>query len=479
MCKGSDRCILLVENMPDAFARHRIILDSQGNPADFVYLDVNSAFEKMTGLTRDKIKGKKATEIFIATRDFGLDCIDLLGKVALTGENKMIPYYHQLQQRWFEISVYSDEPDYFITIFKDISDIRRAQKVLIDHCREQRKVKAALNYQLFHDQLTGLYNRAYMEEEMKRLDAKKQLPVSIIMLDLNGLKLVNDTCGHSAGDEMLRCAAEILKNACREEDAIFRWGGDEFVVILTQAKAGEVEAICKRIKDKCCKRFVENVPVSMALGTATRDSSNKNMADVLKKAEDEMYKEKLLESRSARSSVLSALINTLQAKSYETEAHTRNMQEMALKIGRQIKLSDSELSRLELLITLHDIGKINIPEEILTKDKPLTQEEWKVIRKHPETGYRIARLTEQFAPVAEEILAHHERWDGTGYPRGLKGTEIPLLARITALVDAFEVMTNGRPYKKALTQKEVVAEIKRCAGTQFDPQLVEAFFSVL
>ena len=344
---------------------------------------------------------------------------------------------------------------------------------------ERKQAEEKIRYMSFHDSLTGLYNRYYLEEEMKRLDTQRQLPISIIMTDVNGLKLVNDTYGHSTGDQMLIQAAQILKRFCREDDIIARWGGDEFVILLPRTKKDKAWEICKRINNECCKDYVKGVPVSMATGVSSKDHIEKDLARVLREAEDHMYRHKLTESRSVRSAVLNSLLKTLGEKSYETEAHTRRMQEVALKIGEKIDLPDSELSRLNLLITLHDIGKINIPGEVLTKKGPLTKDEWKVIEKHPETGSRIARATDEFGHVAEDILAHHECWDGTGYPQGLKREEIPLLARITAVADAYEVMTNGRPYKKAMSPKEVAAELSRCAGTQFDPKLVDVILSVL
>ncbi|MTI85237.1 MAG: PAS domain S-box protein [Firmicutes bacterium] len=340
---------------------------------------------------------------------------------------------------------------------------------------ERKQTEEKIRYMSFHDSLTDLYNRRYMEEEMKRLDVERQLPISVIISDLNGLKLVNDTYGHSVGDEMLKHTAEVIKNSCRQEDIIARWGGDEFVILLPQTTKMEALSICKRINYACSKTYVEDIPISIALGSEIKDSAEKNLTETLKEAEDNMYKHKLTESRSAKSAVLNSLLKTLGAKSHETEEHTRRMQDVALKIGEKVELPDSELHRLGILTTLHDIGKINIPENILIKKEALTQEEWEIIKKHPEIGYRIARSTEEFSHVAEDILAHHERWDGSGYPRGLKGKEITLLARITAIADAYEVMTNGRPYRKALPQSEVITELKRCAGTHFDPDLIEVF----
>ncbi|MDW7740469.1 MAG: PAS domain S-box protein [Bacillota bacterium] len=343
---------------------------------------------------------------------------------------------------------------------------------------ERKLAEEKIHYASFHDSLTGLYNRTFLDEELKRLNPTRKLPVSIIMADLNGLKLVNDTYGHSIGDKMLKCSADLIKHTCREEDIIARFGGDEFVILLPQTTMEEAMALCRRIKSNCSNTVIEDVPISMALGVSSKFNQDTDLIAVLREAENVMYKQKLTESRSAKSSVLKALLKTLEAKSFETEAHTRRMQKIAQLIGSRINLTDDELTRLDLLITLHDIGKINIPEDILVKSEPLTEDEWNLIKRHPEIGFRITRATEEFAHVAEDILAHHENWDGSGYPRGLKGRKIPLLARITAIADAHEVMSYGRPYKDPLSPDEVNKEFLRCSGYQFDPDLVDVYLYI-
>ena len=340
---------------------------------------------------------------------------------------------------------------------------------------DRKKYEAELKHLSYHDQLTGLYNRHFLEEEMKRLNTERQLPISIIMTDLNGLKLVNDTYGHQIGDEMLIRSAAVLKSVCREDDLLARFGGDEFLLFLPHTSVKEAEKICNRIEKACRKEQINDVPLSLATGVAVKLSAEQEIADLLREAENNMYRDKLTESRSGKSAIVNSLLQTLSAKSFETEVHTRNMQEAAKNTGEKLDLPDSEMRRLQLLITLHDIGKINIPEELLTKKGSLSDSEWEIMKKHSETGYRIAKATENFVHVAEDILAHHERWDGSGYPQGLKGEEIPLLARITAIVDAYEVMSNGRPYKKAMSRSNIVTEFKNCSGTQFDPDLVELF----
>lgn len=343
---------------------------------------------------------------------------------------------------------------------------------------ERRQSEEQIKYLGFHDKLTGLYNRAFLEEEIKRVDTGRQLPISIIMGDLNNLKLINDTYGHQTGDKLIKSAAEMIKNACREEDIIARWGGDEFVVLLPQTTVDESEEIIKRINQQIEKEEGE-LAVSISLGTASKTTSDQDLMVVLSTAEDRMYKNKIASRKSARSSVLSAFLSSLKEKSSETEEHVKRMSKIAKSFGEQVGLSNSEQDRLYLLTQMHDIGKIAVSEEILNKKGKLNEKEWEKIKKHTETGFRITSNLEDFAHISHEILYHHERWDGTGYPEGIAADKIPLLSRILTIIDAYDVMISGRPYKKAMTQKEAVAELKRCSGGQFDPDLVDIFIKSL
>ena len=335
-----------------------------------------------------------------------------------------------------------------------------------------------LKYKSFHDNLTDLYNRRYFEEEMNRLDTKRQLPISIIMADVNGLKIINDTYGHSTGDELLIKTAEILKKSIRKEDLLARWAGDEFAILLPQTSKEKGQKIMDRIKSKNNELSKKNIPISIGMGIATKEKNNQDMDNILEKADDNMYQNKLSESRSASNKIVQNLINTLAAKSSETKEHAMRMTNLAYELGEKLNLSNSEMNKLSLLATLHDIGKTTISEDILTKPGRLTDEEWEIMTEHPERGYKIASASEEFVLVSEEILSHHEHWDGNGYPRGLEGKDIPYLARIISIIDAYDVMTHDRPYSKAISKEKALDEIKNCAGSQFDPELAHEFIKL-
>jgi len=356
----------------------------------------------------------------------------------------------------------------------DINLLKLAGEILIDSL-ERRGADEEIKELALKDRLTGLYNRAYFEEELKRIDTKRNLPISFILGDVNGLKLINDAFGVREGDKLLKKIAAILKKCCRKEDIIARWGGDEFSILLPKTNDKDSEEILKRIRNTCDKTKINSVPVGISLGTSTKKSNEDDIKDIIKEAEDWMYRRKLIEKNSISSSIISSLERTLREKSNETEEHGERMRELALRLGHSLSLKENKLNELSLLATLHDIGKVAIPDEILMKKGKLDSDEWKIIKRHPEIGSNIASSSPQLKTIAEAILSHHEWWDGTGYPHALKGEEIPLNSRIISIVDAYDVMTHERPYKKAISKKAAIKELKRCSGTQFDPKLVKIF----
>lgn len=351
--------------------------------------------------------------------------------------------------------------------------------VVLTDITDRVRAEEQVRYLSFHDKLTGLYNRAYFEEELKRIDTGRQLPVSLIMGDVNGLKLVNDAFGHQRGDELLVQISRILRFCCRKEDVIARWGGDEFVIVLPRTSRGVAEQVCSRIRRVCSETEEDPVQPSIALGFDTKEEPGQDIREVLGAAEDRMYRKKLVEGKSARSSIITSLRRTLAERTCETEEHSLRLQNLALMVGRALGLSSPQLDELALLAVLHDIGKVAIPDAILMKPGRLSPEEWVIMRRHPEMGYRIALAAGDLAYVADDILSHHEWWNGTGYPRGLSGEEIPLLSRIVSVVDAYDAMTHDRPYEKAMSCGQALDELRQCAGTQFDPGIVETLIRLI
>ncbi len=336
-------------------------------------------------------------------------------------------------------------------------------------------VFSLIEFLSYHDTLTGLYNRHYMEEISEQLNLPQNLPAAVIMGDVNGLKIINDAFGHQAGDNLLKNATALLQKNCKADALIARWGGDEFVVFLPQTSLSEAEEITRQIGNTPIAVRSGSLQCSLSLGCSVKNSPEDSIADILRQAEESMYRHKLLNGKSYRNAVINTLLATLYENSNETEEHSRRLENHCHLIGREMEISSVEMAELSLLALLHDIGKVGIDPRILKKPGELTAEEWVEMRRHPEIGCRIAQANPELAMIADFILAHHERWDGKGYPYGLKGEEIPLPCRILAVADAFDAMTHDRVYRKGMSQEKALREIRKNSGTQFDPAVVGIF----
>jgi len=301
------------------------------------------------------------------------------------------------------------------------------------------------------------------------------------MLDVNGLKVINDTFGHQEGDKLLQHLSQVLTSVSRQGDILARIGGDEFAILLPSTTSEETHNFCERIKKACQQDKIKPIylRLNISLGHATQEGEYKDINSLLRVADRNMYQDKLFNGKSREKHFLEAFRIILAERDPHTSDHAQRLQELALSLGKRVGLSEYQLGNLKLLALLHDMGKIGIPDSILFKTHVLTLSEWKKMREHSRIGYRMAKNIPDFAPIAQEILYHHERWDGTGYPDGLKGEKIPLLSRIISIVDAYDVMQSRRPYKGSISKADALKEIKSCAGTQFDPQLVEIFLKIV
>jgi len=358
----------------------------------------------------------------------------------------------------------------------EVGELAKAFDDMADALEERT---AELEYLSYHDGLTGAYNRTYIEMIIDDLESEETIPTTVIMGDVNGLKVVNDTFGHEVGNQLIVAIANVFHRCVGESGIVARWGGDEFVVVLPGTTMRNGLLLCNRIRSECESAGAYPVTPSVALGAATRMALEQSLSDVFVTAESRMYRNKFIDTASARGTLLYSLRKALSESTHETDEHSSRMRLLALELGKLIGLSSNTLDDLAILASLHDIGKIGIPDSILEKPGPLTKDEWKVMKAHAEIGARIVSGSPELDHISESILAHHEKWDGTGYPNGVAGEDIPLISRILAIVDAYDAMTSDRAYRKAMSSEEALAEIRRCAGTQFDPGLVEIFLEMM
>ena len=454
---AEEKYLALFNDIPDAL----FIAD----PLSRKLVDCNRAAELLTGYSRVELLMMKAEELHPSDRlemtmppgfqQHAAGAQILVETEIMTKAGRRIPV--EISASTFSVGT----SRYMQGIFRDISErVRR---------------DAEIKYLSFHDVLTGLYNRRYFEEELQRLDTARQLPISIIVCDINGLKLTNDVFGHAAGDSLLQAAAQYFRAGCRAEDVTVRYGGDEFTVLLPQCDAATASDIVARIQGLAREKTIEGLPVSLALGAATKIVADENIYLVINRAETQMYWNKSQTANQVRLEMLEALERQVYVKDYKEE-HATRMRELASQFAEYLQLSNELIADIQTLANVHDIGKVAIDDAILDKTGALDDREWQIVKGHPLTGNRILRITRMVSFAVEEaVLGHHEHWDGGGYPNGLAGTAIPFLSRLIAIIDAYDVMTNDRPYHSALAPAAAIAELSRAAGTQFDPELVLKF----
>jgi diguanylate cyclase (GGDEF)-like protein/PAS domain S-box-containing protein len=347
---------------------------------------------------------------------------------------------------------------------------------IIRDITERRNAEEQLKYLSFHDALTGLYNRAYFEEEMQRLSKARLDSVGLLICDVDGLKLVNDTMGHKTGDGLLVVIAGIITDACRQGDVVARIGGDEFAAILPDCTVEVIEKVCSRIRQITAAYNSKNpdLPLSLSLGWVVRPVKDLDPNRLFHSADDEMYREKVKNHEM----MVNNFIQALQKKNLISEEEIDRMGDLMKDLAKAAGLKEKSMGEMEQLARYHDIGNVLVSENILLKAGHLDRTEEEEMKRHCEIGYHIVMSTPHLMPHAEWILKHHERWDGQGYPQGLQGAEIPLESRIVALAAAYIAMRQKRPHAQAMTHQQALEEIKKESGRQFDPELVSKFLKL-
>ena len=437
---------------------------------------MNEAAEKLSGISYKEAQGKPVSEVLNFMHEgSAMPCSTTVERVIKTGITEKISDDVLLVHRdGLQIPV-----QYSISAVRNKKNNTKGAVVIIRDVTSERNIQKQAEYLSFHDHLTDLYNRRFFEEELLRLDTLRNLPLSVIMIDVNGLKLTNDAFGHETGDLLLKKVAGIMKKECRNDDIVARLGGDEFSVILPKTDAVQAKLIMDRITGSADKENLKSIVISVAAGYATKTSPDQNIDEIIKIAENNMYSDKINTGKRMRRKTFELItVNLFEKYSYEQDQSER-MKKLAARIGSAMGLSKDQISTLETISYYHDIGKIIIPPRLLNRPSDLSLEEYDLVQRHAEAGYQIMKSQEEYSSIAIYVLSHHERWDGNGYPRKQKGHEIPLLSRILAVLDAYTAMTGNLPYKKSLSRDSAIMELKKNAGLQFDPEIVDIFTGII
>ncbi|KNZ41769.1 bifunctional diguanylate cyclase/phosphohydrolase [Acetobacterium bakii] len=368
---------------------------------------------------------------------------------------------------YFEARVHISEFDEVLIIIRDMT--------------EQTLLETQLRNFADKDSLTDLYNRRFFESFLQDLNHQHAENLTLILMDIDGLKLVNDTLGHLAGDQVIAATSQLIKENFQALGTVSRVGGDEFGVIILNQHPATIELMLERLSTavKVFNTSTDTISISLSFGYSHHKNGVANTDWLFQEADNNMYQNKLLKESSTRNNLVKTLMKALEVKDYITEGHANRMGNLATMIGQCLHLTQNRIDRLQLLSKFHDIGKVGIPDSILKKPTRLTLEEWNVMKTHCSIGERIANESSELKEISHLILKHQERWDGSGYPLGLVGKEIPIECRILSIVDAFDAMTNNRPYREALSISMAVQEIIEGSGTQFDPELVDLFKQII
>lgn len=453
----------LFADSPESIA----ILDNQDR-----VMDINKQFEKLFQYSLEEIKGEYINNIIVPDKlkEEGSNLSNLV-------LNNQVVEKETIRKRKdgncldiFVLAypiVFKDQQVGIYAIYRDITDRKAAEK--------------QLRYLILHDALTGVYNRAYFEQQVRRLERECASMVGIIVCDLDGLKLVNDTLGHEMGDRLLKASAKVIRSSLPRDILLCRIGGDEFALLVPDSDQEAIEKICQgiRLAVDNFNQSNQDLSLSLSIGFAMGNLNNIDMKEIFKEADNNMYREKLHRSKSARSNIVKTLMKALEARDFITEGHGDRMQKLVEGLAREVAVPESRIGDLRLLAQFHDIGKVGIADRVLFKPGPLSLKEMEEMRRHSEIGYRIAMASPELNHIADWILKHHEWWNGEGYPLGIKEGEIPLECRILAIVDAYDAMTNDRPYRKAMSHQEAIKQLNMEAGVKFDPYLIKKFIQLL
>lgn len=353
---------------------------------------------------------------------------------------------------------------------------------IVDVTEKEESMKE-IKYLAYHDYLTGAYNRRYFENMFSRLNEEDNYPISVILADINGLKIINESYGYKVGDMLIKKAADEIKSFV-EDGIVTRLGGDEFAVLFTKKSELDILSLTNKLEDEMEKAIklshydIEvEVYLSISFGYGSQNEKIKDLDGILNQAEAHVNRRKFYNNKSIKSHMIKAMMSSLFLKSEREKNHSERVSYYCVEIAKALNWDGIRVNRIRVEGVLHDIGKIGIAEAILNKPGKLDEDEWVEMKMHPVKGAMILKEMEGYEEIADVVLSHHERLDGKGYPNGQKGNEITIESRIIAIADAYDAMVENRPYRESLSQEEAIAELVKCSGTQFDPDIVDVFIN--
>lgn len=465
LAKEKEKYLLTLMSIGDAV----MVVDSDKKIEMF-----NRSAEALTGWTEEETLGRDYKEIFqISHKRQGCRIKDPVEDVFRSKVKK------ELESHAILTTKNGDRVDIDDSVAPLFDGGFSGAVVVFRDVTEKNLQTEKIEYLSFHDSLTGLYNRRFFEEEIKRLDTPRNLPLSILMGDINGLKLTNDIFGHEHGDRLLQKTAEAIRSVCRADDIIARWGGDEFIILLPRTERQEALEIASRIREQVAREQVKSVRGSISIGCQIKKDPEEQIFHILDEAESAMYREKTLTKREIFQSTIKSIMDRLHLENPKERVHSEQVGTLCQTFGKDLGLEEGEIRRLRDAGYYHDIGKAVLEQELLRKVEPLEERDWQALKEHPVVGYRILNASEETLDVADIVLYHHEHWNGGGYPKGLQGEAIPRLSRMLFIVESYEDMVCGSVYKKPMAQEDAIQEILANAGSQFDPILAQTFVSLI
>ena len=433
---------------------------AEGKEYSFYYLDCNPSYQNLLGVKKENIIGKEIREVIKEVEFFWFDAF--IKVIEGKSNYEILEDYSAFYSRYYRSIIYSPAPMQLAVMIEDIT--------------ESKTVENRLKDSTVTDFLTKLYNRRYFDEYQMDFNRAEHYPLGVFVVDVNHLKKVNDTYGHKIGDQLIVSVANILKEFIRGKGLVIRWGGDEFLILLYRANSASCEVLKEMITKELQKIEIQDEPISVAIGYTIKKIKATDFISSFKQAEDRMMEHKKSNVNRTNGTLVDALLKVLWHKNNDEYRHSQRVALIAKRMAMELGLSKDELSILDMASMLHDIGKVLIDNQVLTKKEQLVELEEQLLYSHPQIGHDLLDSIFSSSKLSEIILQHHERYDGTGYPKGLKGEEIMIEARIIHLAETFDALTQST-YQTSLDYPEAIKIIQSESGKQFDPNLVDLFIN--